>query len=174
MATFELQISGDLSELQGIAAALGASPAGPAPVDAAGLSAADKPTRATRTKSDKGSTTDATAASPATEPVTPLTQQTAEQTKAVDPAVLAAQNGGTETTAQPEKAEEVAPTPSAGAPGEVTYDMLKDAMTAVLSKGSAKQAQDIVREHGSGAANLSGLAKTDYAAVHAALVAAVA
>ncbi|MFX5226054.1 hypothetical protein ABTC73_20870, partial [Acinetobacter baumannii] len=79
MAHFELRISGttDNPEDLGVFALLAGVKAGPAPVDAAGLTAADKPKRTSRKgdKAEEGSTADATAASPATEPVTPAEQQ---------------------------------------------------------------------------------------------------
>lgn len=100
MAHYELRISGDTSEpgdLQILALLGGAQlSAGPAPVDASGLSAAaEKPVRGKKkTEPEVGAVEAATAASPATERPSPAVQQTAEQIAHVDPAVLAAQQGG--------------------------------------------------------------------------------
>lgn len=167
MAHFELRISGDVQELGEIAAALGgtqqitvAQP-GPAPVDAAGLTAAEKPKRATRKgdKPEEGSTTDATAASPATELPTPAIQQTVEQQKAVDPDVLAAQNGGGPVNTSPapaeepvveEQPEETTSTPSATAPGDVTMDDLKALLSQSLSETSAKASKEVLDKFGVG------------------------
>lgn len=141
-----------------IFALLSGQQAGPAPVDAAGLSAADKPKRTTRKgdKADEGSTTDATAASPATELPTPAIQQTPEQQKAVDPDVLAAQNGGGPAgtkAAEPvaeEQVEDVKPTPSATAPGDVTMDDLKALLSESLSTTSAKASKEVLDTFGVG------------------------
>ena len=63
--------------------------------------------------------------------------------------------------------------PTASAPGDVTLDMLKEKMSELLKKGSAKAAQDLVRANANGAASLSSAAAVDYPALYAALVAAV-
>lgn len=58
--------------------------------------------------------------------------------------------------------------------GPITLDMLKDELGKLLRKEGfgAKAAQDLIREHGKGAAGLSQTAPEDYAAVYAALSAA--
>jgi len=185
MATFTFSLTGEDHELNDFIARLSGgtfAPAGPAPVDHSGLTAADKPKRAARKgdKPEEGSTPDATAASPATEPVTPLVQQTEAQTKLVDPAVAAAQAAGDtrkEPVVQPVKEATViveGGQPTAGAPGEVTLDHLKDELGKLLKKEGfgAKAAQDLIRQHGNGAAGLSQAAATDYRAIYDALVAA--
>jgi hypothetical protein len=193
MAHFRLEVHGDLEELADIAAALGGyqtvtTGPGPAPVDAAGLSAAaEKPVRGKKkTEPGAGAVEAATAASPATERPTPAVQQTAEQIAHVDPAVLAAQQGGdpaapgspsnkpAETpAAEPVKTEEpVVEEPAETAEpvtGEVTRDMLNVAMTELLKVTSAAKAQATIAEAAGGKKALGALDVSEYPAVLQAL-----
>lgn len=194
MAHFELRISGDIEELSGTAAQVLSlfQPAGPAPIDAAGLSAAEeKPVRGKKkTAPEAGAVEAATAASPATERPSPAVQQTAEQIAHVDPAVLAAQQGGdpaapgspsnkpAETpAAEPVKVEKpVVETPAATTEpvtGDVTREMLNVAMTELLKVTSAAKAQATIAEATGGAQGgkkaLGALDVSEYPAVLQAL-----
>lgn len=200
MAHYELRISGDTSEpgdLQ-ILALLGGQQiisgphAGPAPVDASGLSAAvEKPVRGKKkTEPEAGAVEAATVASPATERPSPAVQQTAEQIAHVDPAVLAAQQGGDPASpgspsnkpaeAPAAKVEEpVVETPAATAAvvetvtGEVTRDTLNAAMTKLLAKTSAAKAQAVLSES-SGHKSFGPIDVADYPKVLKALEDAIA
>jgi hypothetical protein len=154
---------------------------GPAPIDAAGLTAAAKPVRGKKaTPPEVGAVEAETAASPATERPTPGEQQTAEQTKTVDPAVAAAQNsdqGAKETkvyTPEPEAPADIQPTPTAVGTGDVTLDSLKSKMKLLLDKGSAKVLQDTIRGAGGGASSIGQVDPSLYGAVNAAFDAALA
>jgi hypothetical protein len=128
--------------------------------------AAEKPTKQTRAKAEKPAD-DVAAAQNGGDPAAPGSpKQVVAETPAPTPAPEP------EPVVQTPVVETA--TPSAGPVGEVTLDMLKDELNALLKKPGvgAKAAQDLIREHGNGAAGLSQLAGTDYAAVHAALVAA--
>jgi len=197
MANFELRITGSTDNpddlnifglLAGGAVVGQPIPAGPgpAPADASGDTAAATPKRGTKSgkAADKGAVHDETAASPATEPPTPKVQQTAEQQKAVDPAVEAAQNGGntgapgstkhqTEAVAEPEAAVdqvgETAPAPAATAPGDVTLDSLKALLTAAMAHNAAKTLQDVIRAT-AGVPGLSQAEAADYPKLYEALL----
>lgn len=92
--------------------------------------------------------------------------------KAEETAPVAADPFANQSPAAP-AAEAAASSPAASAgtasPSEVTYDMLKDTLTAALRKVGPAKAQALIREHGAGAPGLTQLAPESYGAVHAAL-----
>lgn len=163
MATFQLIITGDLGELGPIAAALGCPQPQPdlaeVPEDntgaheASGLTAAAAEAPKARA-GRKGKTTEAIAA--------------AAPAATFDPFAAGGAGGP-----QPGANGTIAVVKTTGAPGEITYETLKDLMNQLLEKTSALTAQTVISE-ATGSKSLSTLTADQYPKAHAALTAALA
>ena len=148
MAHYTLTIqTEDSDEFAAIAARLSGTAATPAAAPANEAPVAAKPARAAKPKAEEPVQEQVGQPEPPVQPTT------------VDPAVLAAQNGGA-----PEK-ESIVSTGEA-----VTLDDLKALMTKALNVNSAKTCQDAVRAAANGAPGLSAVAVEHYAAVRDALL----